>query len=441
MATTPALSSPGIGSGLDVNAIVSKLMAVEQLPLATLVTKATLNQTRISAFGSLKGALSSLQNTLALLTTPGGFQSLSASVTDIAVAKASVGTGASAGNYSIEVSKLAQAQKLASGGFASTTTLVGSGTLTFDFGTATGGAFTSNGSGAKSVTIAPGADSLASIRDAVNAANVGVSASIVNDGSAAGNRLVFTSNASGAANSLRIAVSDTDGNATDTAGLSQLAYDPAAAIGAGRNLTEKVAAQNSEFLLDGIAISKASNTVSDAIQGVTLTLTKTNVGSPVGVSVAASPDGVAKSLASFVQAYNTLDATFDNLTKYDAANQKPSSLTGDSTVRSIQSQMRALLGSSLPSGTYTSLSQVGFSFQTDGTIKLDNAKLNAALGSNPDGVAQLFAAVGTATDSLVGVAGFGAQTQAGSYAIAVTQLATRGNLAGSAVADLAIVAG
>jgi len=439
--TTPVLSSPGLGSGLDVNSIVDKLMSVEQQPLTDLDNKETQNNTRISAFGTLKAVLSALQSSISSLTTASGFQSLAATASDASVLSASVASGASPGSYSIEVSKLAQAQKLVSAGFASASDLVGSGSLTFDFGTTSAGVFTSSGSGSHTITIAPGNNTLTGIRDAVNAANIGVTATIVNDGSASGNRLVFTSNATGAANSLKITASDSDGNNTDTTGLSQLAYDPAAAAGAGANLTEKVAAQNAALTVDGIAISSASNAVSGAIQGVTLTLAKTNVGTPIQLNVASSPDGITTAVTTFVQAYNNLDTTFDNLTKYDATKNQASTLTGDGTVRIIQSQLRSLLGGSIGTGTYTTLSQIGLTFQSDGTLALDSSKLQSALTTNPDSVTRLFAAMGSSTDSLTSVSGYNSKTQAGDYALSITQLATQGQLAGSAAAGLTITAG
>ena len=177
------------------------------------------------------------------------------------------------------VNSLAQAHKIASTGFASTNDAVGSGTLTFSFGSFDGATFTANADApAKSVTILPGQNTLSGIRDAVNAAGIGVTATIVNDGSPSGNRLVFSSTATGAAMSLKVGVADDDATHTDTAGLSRLAYDPAAAVGAGRNMEQKVAAQNASLTIDGIAISKASNTVTDAIEGVTLHLAKAEPG-------------------------------------------------------------------------------------------------------------------------------------------------------------------
>ena len=437
----PTLTSPGVGSGLDISGIVQKLMQVEQQPLNQLDAKTAADQAKISAYGSLKGSLSALQAALQGLATAGSFGALAATVADDSVLGASVGSGAVAGTYGIEVSKLAQAHKLASGAFTSSTDAVGTGTLTFDFGTFAAGTFTSNGGGAKSVVIGAGQGTLAGIRDAVNAASIGVTATIVNDGNTPGTRIVFTSNATGAANSLKVTVADGDGNATDTSGLSQLAYDPAGAAGSGQNLEQKVAAQDALLTIDGIAVHAASNDIDNAIDGITLHLAKTNVGAPTVLDVAADTAGVGKSVAAFVKGYNDLHTTFNNLTRYDATKKQASVLTGDGTVRMVQNQLRSLLGGAIGSGSYSMLSQVGITFQTDGTLALDASKLNAALAANPGGVTQLFAAMGTASDSLVSVTGFGSKSTPGTYALAVTQLATQGTLVGQGAAGLVVTAG
>jgi len=442
--STPALSSPGIGSGLDVQGIVTKLMQVEQQPLDLLNTQEQTVQSRISAFGTLKSSLAALQAAVHSLATPTAFRAMTANFADDTVGSASVGDGAVAGTYSVEVSQLAQAHKLVSNGFASVASSIGNGTLTFTFGTYAAGAFTANGSvGAKTVTIAPGQDSLAAIRDAVNAADVGVTASIVNDGSANGQRLVFTSSATGAANSLKITASDADGNDTDAAGLSQLAFDPAAAAGSGKNLTQSVAAQDALLKVDGIDVQSSSNTVQDAIAGVTLSLAKTNLGNPTSVTVAQSPGAAQASVAAFVKAYNDLTTTITNLTKYDPTTQTASILTGDSTVRLVQSQLRSLIGGTIggSSATLNTLAQVGITTGTDGQLTFDTAKFAAALSSDASGVERLFAATGGTSDSLVTYVGAGSSTVAGSYAVNVTQLATRGTLVGSAAAGLTITAG
>jgi len=437
-----SISSPGIGSGLDVNSIVTQLMKIEQQPLTALQTQATSLQTRISAFGQMQSALATFQNTLTGMTTPAGFQTLTASVGDTSALAASVATGASAGSYTLAVTSLAQAQKIASNGFSTTSAAVGTGTLTFTFGTTSGSTFTADASQpAQSVTIAAGQNSLSGIRDAINAAQVGVTATIINDGSANGQRLVLTSAKTGAASSMQISVADSDGNATDMSGLSQLAYDPAAAAGSGRNMTQTQAAQDAALTIDGLAITRANNTISDAIPGVSLTL-KSLTAAPTSLTVAANNSGVTTSVSSFVAAYNSVVSTLTSLTQYNASTQTASVLTGDSTVRLVQNQLRTLVGGSLGSGSrYDTLSQVGVSFQADGTLKLDSSVLQTALNTDSNAVAQLFAAAAATSDSSVGVAGTSANTQPGNYAVNVTQLATRGTLQGSAAAGLTISAG
>ena len=173
--TTPTLSSPGIGSGLDVQAIVDKLMTVERAPLDQLTTKETTVQSQVSAYGSLKASLATLQTAVQALATPAPFRSMNATAGDMSVVSVATADGAQAGRYSLEVSQLAQNQKLVSNGYAATSDTVGSGSLTFTFGAFASGVFTPNATaGARTVTIASGQSSLAGIRDAVNAANIGV---------------------------------------------------------------------------------------------------------------------------------------------------------------------------------------------------------------------------------------------------------------------------
>ncbi len=442
--TSGLLASPGLGSGLDVNAIVSKLMAVESAPLTALAAKEASHQARITAFGTLKGGLSALQSALSGLLDARSMKTTTASVADSTLASATAGSAAVPGTYSLKVLTLAQAHKIASTGVASVNDAVGSGTLTFSFGSFDGTTFTANADApSKSVTIPPGQNTLAGIRDAVNAAGIGVTATIVNDGSAAGNRLVFSAVATGAAHSLKISVADDDATHTDTSGLSSLAYDPAAAAGAGRNMEQKVAAQNASLTIDGIAISKASNTITDAIQGVTLNLVKANPDTTTTLTVASDTSGAAKSVAAFVKAFNDLQASITSLTRYDVANRKAAILTGDSAPRIAQSQLRAILGQTLSGAglTLTALSQAGVSFKADGTLNLDTSKLNAAIASDASGVARLFAAVGTASDSLVSVTGTGSKMAPGSYAVSISQIATQGRAAGSTAAGLSITAG
>jgi len=442
--TSGTLSSPGVGSGLDVNTIVSKLMAVESQPLNTLAAREAAYQAKVSGYGSLKGALSSFQSALQALTHPESFHTLSVSAGDATLLSATAAATATPGTYAVEITQLAAAQKLASAGFAATTTAVGSGTLSFDFGSFNGTTFTSNGTtGSKTVTIPAGQNSLAGIRDAVNAAAIGVTATIVNDGSSAGNRLVFTSNTSGAANSIKLTVSDSDGTNTDSTGLSQLAFDPAAAVGSGKNLVQNVAAQDALLKIDGIAVSKPTNVITDAIQGVSLSLNKTNVGSPTTLTVSQSTATVATAVQAFVKAYNDLNTTLVNLTKYDASSKQGSVLTGDSAVRIIQAQLRSVLGGAPPTGVTNAktLAQIGVSFAKDGTLNFDGAAFTAGLAGDPSAAAGTFASLAKASDSLISATQTGSKTQSGAYPVTVTQLATQGSAAGSSAAGLTVTAG
>lgn len=439
------VAAAGIGSGLDVNGIIGQLMAAERQPLAALAKQEAAYNQKLSAYGQVRSALASFQTALKDLASGSKFQALSAASSDTAVLTASASGKATPASYQVEVKQLAQQHKLASAGFASTDDLVGSGTLTIQFGSYDSGTntFTANADkAAQSLTIDPANQTLAGIRDAINAANAGVTATIVNDGSAAGNRLVLTSADSGAANSLKISVTDDDGNATDASGLSALAYDPTAAAGSGKNLSQKAEALDALLDIDGIAVKQSTNTVKDAIDGVTLNLAQTNVGEKLTLAVSRDTKAVTAAVESFVKAYNGASGTLKSLTAFNGAGEKNGVLLGDATARAIQTQLRGMLNTAVESGgSLTTLSQIGVSFGSDGTLSLDSAKLNTAIDSNFDGIAALFAKAGKTTDSLVSYSASSSKTQAGSYAVEVTQLATRGATQASQIADLIVNAG
>ncbi len=210
-----------------------------------------------------------------------------------------------------------------------------------------------------------------------------------------------------------------------------------------KNLSQVSVAQNALFTVDGISISKASNTVTDAIEGVTLNLLKTNSGSPTTLTVGRDSTSVQTAVGSFVDAFNAVNKTLSDLTAYDASTKIGAVLQTDSLPKSLKSEMRAILNGALggPAGSLTSLSDIGVTFQRDGTLALDKTKLQKAIDGNFSGIAGLFAAVATSTDSLTSFAGSNAKTQAGSYAVAVTQLAARASVAGSQAAALTITAG
>ncbi|MDP2795712.1 MAG: flagellar filament capping protein FliD [Sulfurisoma sp.] len=434
------LSSPGIGSGLDINGLITKLMDVEKLPLKKLDTKEANHQAKLTAYGTLKGALSSLQTAVRGLATPTKFNTTKATAADAAVLSATTTSIAKPGSYGVEVTQLAESHKIsappsAGAGFADPATAIGTGTLTMEFGTydSGGNTFTLNANkAAKTITIDSTNNSLSGIRDAVNAANAGVAASIINDGS--GYRLVLSSTTSGAENSLRITVNEgTGGTNTDTAGLSQLAYNPTAAAGSGKNMEQTVAAKSAILKIDGITITKPTNNIGDAISGLTLNLLKTNAGSPTQLTVARETTGVKTAVEDFVKSYNELAATMKDLGGYNFETQKGGLLLGDTALRSVQAQMRAIVSQQLPyaDGGLSSTSDLGISFQKDGTLLLNSSKLDAVLADSTKNVGSLFATLGVTSDSLVSYAGSSASTRAGRYGINLTQAATRGTATGA----------
>ena len=434
--TAASLASPGIGSNLDVNGIIDKLMSVEQQPLDQLKQQESTIQTKVSALGTLKSSLSSFQTSVQALSSSSAFQKATVTADDTTIATGSGGTGAVAGSYSLEVTKLAQAQKLIATGQTSTANTFSTGTISFDFGTISGGAFdsttgkytgasfTSSGSGTKTVTVDSSNNTLAGIRDAINSAKIGVTATIVNDGSNSPYRLVLTDNTSGKESSMKITVSD-PGSLQDL-----LQHDPS--DDNGQSLQETVTAQNADFKLDGISFSKASNTVTDAIAGVTLNLKKTNSGSPTTLNVNYDTDSVKSAINNFVKSYNDLRGKISSLTAYDATNKKASPLTGDATVRNLQFQLDSMLAAPITSSTnlFTQLSQIGVSKQKDGTLQVNSSKLDDAVNNNFSSIASLFAASAKPSDSLVSYVSSGTATAAGNYAVTVTSLATQGQLVG-----------
>jgi flagellar hook-associated protein 2 len=630
------LSSPGIGSNLDVNGIVSKLMSVEQQPLTLLAQKEASFQAKISAYGSLSGALSSFQNSLTALSTPTKFQAISANVTDSTVLTASATSNAVTGSYNVNVSQLAQAQTITGAGQASATATIGSGastTITFQFGTISGGSFISNGAnlsttaatggiGANSLTlngttivtngtttsakalatqinlltsttgvtatanttdtgvmgftpVATGAgdayslvvgtttlgnigasstftaadldsavtanaaalaaegitatgtavggnlhftkadgtnfnitqtlintsgtatggvagltsgtaktytssvslssasaitvggtnpslaglntgiapntfsgatftqdstqatgtvtidstnNSLQGIRDAINKANVGVTASIISDGSSTPAHLVLTSSKTGATSSMRITVA-----AGNSALSNVLSYDPAGT----QNLTQSSAAQSTMLTVNGISVTSNNLTATDAIQGTTLNIAK--VGSST-ITIARDTASVTNAVGTFVKAYNDLNNTIVSLTSYDATSKQAGQLLGDSTTRQIQTQLKSMVSSSLSGlgGSLNNLTQVGITFAKDGSMALDSGKLQTAITNNYSDIASLFSSMGTTSDSLIKFVSSTTATKAGNNAINVTALASQGKEVGASAAGLTI---
>lgn len=636
------ISSPGIGSNLPINDIVSKLMAVESQPLQTLAKREAATQAKVAALGTLGAAVSSFKGSLSSLSSASTFQSISATAADTSIATGTATSTSVAGTYNLNVTQLAQAQTLTSAGRASVSASIGSGsttTVNFQFGSVSGGAFgmagtnlgsgvasggISNGSltingtaistdsGTKSakalaeainakattsgvtatagatstsatlfsgfgdidtsgggtyalsvggveittqatgvaagdgvkadaldtilggvnavttalaaanitfsgtaaagtltftqadgsnievketvtgsvgggigktsvtanlgssvtatagvtlnsssaspitiggtnaaaagltagtggayvgssfaqdgslnsgsVTIDSSNNTLAGIRDAINKANLGITATIVSDGSATPNHLVLSSSKTGANATMKISVS---GSPADTDIANLLAYDPAGT----QNLTQNAAAKSTQLSINGIAVTSASNSVTGAIQGVNLNVAKVGATS---ITVGRDSSAVKNGISGFVKAYNDFNTSFKGLTSYDPATKQAGALLGDSTASAVQTQIRKQLTTAITglSGELTSLSQIGVTFQKDGSLALDQGKLGTAVSTRFDEIAGLFAAVGKTSDSSVKYVSAGSGVKPGTFGIDVTTMATQGSLTG-----------
>jgi flagellar hook-associated protein 2 len=382
------ISSSGVGSGLDVAGLVSKLVQAEGAPkTAELATKEADAQGKLSALGTLRAALADFQSKVAALKDIGQFQGRQTSLSSTDFLAASANTTAAPGSYSIEVQQLASAQKLQSGTFASSSTVVGTGTLHIVAG---GQAY--------DISVDSSNDTLSGIAQAINqsAAGTKLVATVING--AGDSRLVITARDSGVANSFTVSQSGGDG------GLATLVYPPS-----GGGLTQLTAAADSRVLIDGVTATSSTNTIADAIAGVTLTLQDTNAtGETTTLTVDYNRSGASQAVSNFVTSYNALVGSISKLASYDTSTHTGGPLFGDAGVQNIVDQLRRVLGSQVPGvdASASLLAQIGVTAQLDGTLKVDSTKLNAAFGSNFDAVGKLFATdkVGIAVklDSLLG---------------------------------------
>ena len=346
-------------SSIDVGSIVTNLTNNQRKATdKALAAQTTSNKTQISALGNFTASLTSLQNAIKALSDGSAFKAHKTTVSEPTVLSAVTDADAQSNTYTIEVTKLATAQKTTSVALAGGKTAVGAGSLTIAIG-------------AKSMTldVKPPANTLENIRDAINkaAGNPGVTASIVTGTDGA--HLTLASTSTGKQNAFTV-------SAAGDAGLSQLAFDPATE-------SATIVAQDAEFTIDGnTKATSPTNTVASAIDGVTLTLSKAGT---TTIAIQTDTSAVATGLTSLVTAYNQFISQYQTLTKYDATNQQVGALIGDATVTSIKSQLSALLGSQ-SSGSTTgprSLSDLGVAFQLGGTLKFDANKLTKALATSP----------------------------------------------------------
>ncbi len=391
----------GLASGLDTKALVDAIMSVERQPLERLQSKVQEYSARKSAYGELQSKLTGFESALRDLSSASTFRARNTTVSDATVFRATPGTDAEVGLFTIEVTSLAQADKIKSDGLAASDQgLVNDGTLTIQSG--------ANNLITVDVSAAEGNNTLEAVRDAINGADAGVQAAIIYDGTSY--RLSVRSEATGLDNALTI----TDGtnlNLTDAANRVQTATDAALKV-------------------DGIDVVSSSNKVTGVIPGVTLDLLDTNQGSPATLEIDQDIDKVVEGVQSLVGKYNEIVDFFNT----QFSQESPGPLSGDGTAIRIQARIQSIVTGGVPGiplGDLRSLSSVGADFDgKTGKITLDTTTLRDLLESNFDDVGNLFLASGSATDPKVSYVGGTTATVSGEYAVTLSQAAEQATVAG-----------
>jgi len=412
VSSTGSISSLGIGSnGIDTASIVSKLVAVESVPITQMQTQATGIQTKISDWGTIKSAMATFQDAANALTDPSTWNARTATSNNSAAVTATVATGALAGNFNVTVNKLATAQTNQSAAITSGSSLGAAGTLSIQLGSWSGSSFTAGTSAAVSVSVGAN-DTLATIAASINAANAGVSASVVTSNGK--DQLVVRGTNTGAAAGFQITAKDSAGNAiTDgSSGLGQLTYQSNTAGTGTTGMNSAQSAQDSSATVDGVTVTSNTNTITGAVAGLTLNLLQTTTGS-TQISVSNDTQTPTTAVNTLVNTYNSLVNTIRTLTAYDPSTKTAADLQGDSTALGILTSLRNIVNNKGPSGNaYSTLSDLGIQVQLDGTLGVNSTTLSNAM-SNSVGTVQNFFMAASGGNSNAGLA-----MQFGSYTLA-----------------------
>ncbi|MEG3682056.1 flagellar filament capping protein FliD [Escherichia fergusonii] len=392
-----SFTSLGVGSNLPLDTLLTNLTTAEKKRLTPISQQQSSNTARLTAFGTLKSSLEKFQTANTALNDAALFKSTTAvsSSTDLTV---STTAGAATGIYKISVSQLAQAQSI-----RTTTPVTDSKAIQGNSNSERTLVIKQDGKDKPlEIKLTSEQTSLEGLRDAINNADGGVSASIVkvkdND-----YQLVLTSSETGLENQMSVSVQGDDK-------LNQFISFNNPDV-TGNNVEQIVEAQDAKLSVNGINIERSSNTITDAPQGITLNLTK--VVDDVTITVNKSDEKSTSAIKAWVEAYNSLVDTIGSLTKYTAvdpgAEKQDTSngaLLGDSTVRTIQTGIRGQFSASANSGNFQTLSQIGITQDgTTGKLKIDDDKLKKALSEHSVDVQQLLVGDGKETGITTKIAG------------------------------------
>lgn len=431
----------GAGSGVDTKSLVEQLVSVEKsVRQGQIDTKRENFETRLSDYGLFKSAMSTLQSSLAALKNPDTFTAKSVSFPDSEVViPTAIEAGAASGTYSIEVTNIATSQSLSSGVFSAVTDEVGKGVLTFDFGAWDTGvppsAFTQNtDKSSVQITIDDSNNSLEGLRDAINGANMGVQASIVNDGS--GFRLLMKAE-SGLNNQLSISVAEDETTPTnnDASGLSRFTFNESAL-----QLTQQQQGRDANLLMNGLAVTRTTNEISDLIEGFTFTIAKDAPGQVVNINILDDKATGEEAIRNFVDVYNEFLTATKNLTGFNEEAGEYGSLARDALAKSMLTKIKNTITQPVAgnNGVLNALTNIGIRTELDGSMAIDETVFKKAFSDNFPAIKGLFAPVTGSNADKIKVTGFGNDTIAGDYEVVITQEPEKGFYTGAAIAGFPV---
>ena len=364
------ISSPGLGSNLDVKSIVSQLVALEKKPLDNLKLQAATVQTKISAFGQIKSLVSTLSDTLGKLTSVTGWNTVNATSSNSSAVSVSAIGGTLPTTFNVEVSVLAKAKATASAAVLPVGGAIGAGTLTL-----------TPMSGAAVDVAVTATDTVSDVASKINGANAGVTATVLND--ASGERLLLRSKTTGLVGGFTLSVADDDSNNADALGLSRLVV----------GTTNTTTATDAAATVNGIPVTSSTNTFATTVSGVTFSALQVTT-APVEISISKNTTDIQKNIDAFVAAYNAINDVLNEATKYDAATKGAGLLQGDSTALALQNSLRnAIQSVTTGSSVFTRLADVGITQQRGGNLSVDSTKLAAGL-ANTDELKNMFRSTG-----------------------------------------------
>ncbi len=355
-------ATSGLVSNIDYQSLITQLVSIRRQSIQQLSSKKSTLESANSAYSSLNSKVLDLKSAADALRTSTGFSAFTATSSDTTLLSATASSSATSGTHSIVVSALAKAHKIAANGVASDTSTVAAGAGSFKFKV---------GSGTEQSVSVDATTTLTGLKDAINALDAGVTATVVNDGSTPNPyRLILTSDSTGASNALTITQNNTSLNFATTL----------------------QAAQDASFSVDGLSMARSSNTVTDAITGVSLNLNSADALKTVTLTVARDTSSIKSKISDFVSKYNSIVSYIKSNNRYDSDTKTSGAFFGDTVARSIWDDLRRTMTgavSGLPD-TMNRLIHAGISSNTEGVMSVDDSKLSSALSTSFDNVVNLF---------------------------------------------------